>query len=134
MKKKLKLRITVFATCILLMFLMVTSALATIYQSTAQVSIGYAAKAVGSKQSLSTDQLRGIVVSYSTSTGSDPLYGAMCTRGDIWIHTRDSANVSPGCSVYLLWDNPNRLTGTFWAEATATGGNHNGYCTAYQDR
>ncbi|MEA4831216.1 MAG: hypothetical protein VB118_01200 [Oscillospiraceae bacterium] len=133
MKKKLKIRITVFATCALLMFLMVTSALALTVESPASVRIGSTSKVVGPIQTLTKASLTGHVVSYSTSTGSRSMYGAMVTRGSVWIYTRDSASVSPGCAVYdLAWDNGS-YTGTFWAEAIAENGNHNGDCTIYQD-
>jgi hypothetical protein len=130
MKKRIK--ITVIAACVLLMCLTVTTALAGYVYSTATINYGSTSYVKGGSQSLTSVSLSGKIVSEDTSTGDRSMYGNICTQGDIWIHIRDEDHVSPGMSCTLYWSNPDHNTGTFWAEAQAAHGNHDGYGQAKQ--
>lgn len=130
MKKRMK--ITVFATCALLMCLMVTTALAATVYSRAYIYQPSTSYVKGCTQALTSVKLSGKIVSDVTSTGDRSMYGNICTQGAIWIIIRDYDYVSPGYSCTLGWSNPNHETGTFWAEAQASYGNHDGRGEASQ--
>lgn len=99
MKKSIIARIIIVTTFVLI--LGTTSAYA--LTSTATVNKGSSTRVYGVNQMLSSKALNGTVVSYSSSSGTadQRLNGYIITRGAIWIHTRDSASVSPGCSASL---------------------------------
>lgn len=131
---KKRIRITAFAICALLMLLTTTTAFAATIRSTATIDYGSSSKILGSKQALNANALNGTVYSSSASTGTtdQKLKGDMVTQGVIWMHTRDTKSVAPRTSASLYWANPNNETGSFWAEARAVWGNHEGYCRVTQ--
>ena len=129
-----RMRVTVFATCVLLMCLLATSALATTIQSTAYVDYGVTSWVRAGSQPLNTHGLYGTVYSYDSSTGTAKLRGEMWSAGVIFAILRGYKEVAPKDSDSLpVWSNPNHETGTFFARARASGGNHDGYCRVYQD-
>ena len=105
------------------------------YTSKATMNYGITSMTYGGEQTLTSAQLNGYVHSELTSTGqyNERLRGRMRTQGIIFTHTRDSVEVSPGNSSYLYWSNPNGETGTFWSDAYAPYGNHDGYCSVWQN-
>lgn len=135
---KKRTRIVILAVCALMLYLTAANALAAEpkpAKSRASVEYGSNTKVAGVNQTLLTNGLTGIVFSESgTGSVDQRMMGRMCTRGLIFIITRDEAKVSPGKKADLGWKNPDKETGTFFAEAQAPFKNHEGYCLVQQAR
>ncbi len=132
---KKRTRIVILAVCALMLYLTAANALAITLNSRASVEYGSNTKVAGVNQTLNKNYLYGEVAStYGTGTSDKRLIGRMCTRGEIWIHTRDEIGASPYQILdTLYWDNDGEETGTFFAEAFAPNRNHTGYCLVKQD-
>lgn len=131
----LKMKVTAFAICTLLMFLMVPSVLAATVYSTAYVDYGSTSWITGGTQTLNTNGLGGTVYSNSNSTGTidQKLRGEMWTKGCCINMQRSFAEVSPKANASMpAWGNPSQETGTFYAKARAKYGNHEGYSRVSQ--
>lgn len=126
-----RIKITVCAICALLMCLTVTTALAA--TSKATVDSGVTTWRQGAHRSLSASALNGTVKS-TNATGPDrqTLIGKMWTQGNVFALERDHADVKPNGHSTLYWPNNGNETGTFFAEACAQYGNHEGYCSVWQ--
>jgi hypothetical protein len=128
-----KIRITVCAICALLMCLTVTTALAGTVYATATVDYGSTSTSTSGSQILNENVLKGTIKStYATGTNDQDLYGEMWTKGSVWKVKRDTGHVNPYGSTTLYWGNPSSETGTFFAKAYASSGNHDGYCKVSQ--
>jgi hypothetical protein len=128
-----RMRITVFAICAMLMCLTVTTALAATISSTATVDYGVTSWRQGPERSLNSNSLSGTVKSTNgTGLNDQKLEGKMWSKGSVFAVCRDSASVSPNGSASLYWSNNDDLTGTFFSEARAQNGNHDGTCKVSQ--
>lgn len=127
-----RMKVTIFATCALLMCLIASSALAYGGTSTASVPLNTSGRVYGSYYTLGPVSVDGEVKSngalWSTVTGY------MFTKGLIFSVNRDQATCTAGgtTTLRLYWANSLQETGTFRAEAVCSSKQATGYCFVSQ--
>lgn len=122
-----KKRITVLATCMMLLCLTISVALA----ATASTSIysNQSGTVKSSKKALSSGSISGNVSSSSTSTSNAKMTGYLYTHGSVFEVQRASKSISAGGYDTFSWNNPNGETGQFDVRIYSPGG-HDGSCSA----
>ncbi|HYE67400.1 MAG TPA: hypothetical protein VEA58_02240 [Anaerovoracaceae bacterium] len=130
-----RMKVTIFATCALLICLNATSVFAVNVFSTAWVDLGVTNWVTGGSQVLNNLGLSGTVASGANSIGlnTQTLRGEMWTKGCCFDVQRSFTEVAPKASANMpAWGNPNQETGTFYAKGRAQFGNHVGFSQVSQ--